>query len=174
MNTSLRALACVTTWFCTTTVLAQLKPPLIVPGKEYITEPNTDAFGAPVTGQIVGWDGFGFAFDSHVVSTLELDATAHMGDGYFEDLIIDEAAMILSFRAELPGGGGAIDPSAGGGPPASYWYQNSTPFGGTTGVWATAPMLIRPPMLWGMRQGPLLHRQDPGPCVRASRTRAGS
>ena len=100
-----------------------------------------DEFGAPVTGQIVGWDGFGLAFDSAIVSTLELDGTANMGDGHFEDLIIDEAALILSFRSELPGGGGAIDPSAGGGVPASYWYHESTPFGGTTGVWATAPML---------------------------------
>lgn len=128
-------------------ICAQVSPPPTVLGKEYITEPNTNALGIPTTGQTVGWSGAGPAFDLFVLSPFELDAIAHMGDAHFEGLIADEAALIVSFRTAMPGGP-AIDPIIGAGVPASYWYKNSTPFGGTTGVWATAPMLnpIAPPM----------------------------
>jgi len=126
---------------------AQVGPPPTVLGKEYITEPNTNALGVPTTGQVVGWSGIGPAFDTFVLSPFELDAIANMGDAHFEGLIADTAALVVSFRTAFPGGP-PMDPIVGAGVPASYWYQNSTPFGGSTGVWATAPMLnpMAPPI----------------------------
>ena len=140
---------------CSEVVTAQVDPPIAVIGKEYITEPNTDAFGAPVVGQTVGWTGFGPATDSFVFGATELDGMAHMGDGYFEGIMTDTAALVVSLRT-TSGPGPSVDPSAGG-VPASLFYKNSTPFGGGTGVWAFAPEVnpIAPPVqisgveLWG-------------------------
>lgn len=126
---------------------AQVEPPPLVLGKEYITAPNTNSLGIPTTGQTVGWSGIGPAFDLFVLDGREIDAMAHMGDLYLEYLIIDEAAMVVSFNTAFPGGP-PMDPVTGGGVPASLWYRNSSPFGSSSGVWATAPMLnpMAPPM----------------------------
>ena len=129
----------------------QMAPPDVL-GKEYITEPNTNALGIPVTGQTVGWSGFGLATDSFVFGATELDGIANMGDGHFEGLIADTNSLILSLRT---GGPASTDPFLGA--PASLFYQNPTPAGGGTGVWATAPVLnpVAPPLqisgieLWG-------------------------
>lgn len=136
--------------------LAQVAPPPAIPGKEYITAPNTNALGMPVTGQAVGWSGAGPAFDTFVYSTRELDAMAHMGDAHFEGLMSDTAALIVSLSAPTFPGGPTVDPPVGG-IPASLFYRNSSPYGSSAGVWATAPMLnpMAPPMqvsgveLWG-------------------------
>lgn len=138
---------------CVNLANAQVPVPFEVPGKEYITELNTTALGVPLTGQTVGWDGLGGAFDSFVFGTRELDGIAHMADGHFEGLLADENALILSLRTPGPA---STDPMFGG-LPASLFYQEGAVFGGDTGVWATAPMLnaAAPPIqisgieLWG-------------------------
>lgn len=127
--------------------LAQIEPPPAVSGKEYVTAPNMNAMGIPTTAQTVGWSGAGPAFDLFVLDTREIDAIAHMGDAFLEYLIIDEAALVVSFNTSFPGGPPS-DPVTPGGVPASLWYRNSSPYGSSAGVWATAPMLnpMAPPI----------------------------
>jgi hypothetical protein len=124
---------------CGEVATAQVEPAPAVGGKEYITEPNTNALGLPVVGQTVNWTGFGVATDSFVYGASELDAIAHMGDAYFERIMDDTAALVVSLRT-TDGPGPSIDPFFGG-VPASMFYKNSSAFGGSTGVWATAPMI---------------------------------
>lgn len=135
----------------------QIAAPATVIGKQAATEPNANALGIPTVGQTIGWSAFGPAFDSFVLGTREIDAMAHMRDAYFERLMADDAAMVLSFRTSMGPGMPPIDPLLPGGVPASLWYQEASPYGADTGVWATAPMInpIAPPMqlsaveVWG-------------------------
>lgn len=151
-----RHLAALTVLWIGDAATAQVSPPPAIPGKEYITAPNTNALGMPVTGQAVGWTGGGPAFDTFVYSTRELDGMAHMADGHFEGLLDDTAALIVSLSAPTFPGGPTADPLVGG-IPASLFYRNSSPYGSSAGVWATAPMLnpMAPPVqvsgveLWG-------------------------
>ncbi len=137
-------------------VHAQVAPAPTIPGKEYISEPNTNALGVPTTGQVVGWSAFGPAADTFVYGTGELDAIANVADAFIEDVIADRAALIVSLRTTLFPGGPGIDPTVGGAP-ASLFYRNSSPFGSSAGVWVTAPVInpVAPPAnvcgveLWG-------------------------
>lgn len=130
-----------------------------VPGKEYISEPNTNAVGFITPGQVLQFDGVGNVANGNFLgvagAALHLDALANQGDAFFNQLRTDVADLVVSFRVTNPTGAGGRDVSSmpPPGPLAALWYSEATPAGASRGVWANTTQVDnvnRPDNVYGV------------------------
>jgi len=112
-------------------------PPGLVPGKEYSTDVDSDAFGVADPGQVVSWDGrvggVADSFDytgtgglptSLLDENLQLDALANSGDALYSSVIIDASALLFSTDGD-----------------GSIYAEKIAAAGGGGGIWAPPPLI---------------------------------
>lgn len=76
---------------------------LATPGKEYSNLIDKNAAGTPDPGRIVLWTGTGAATDDGLAGRSEIDALANGGDAYFQEVVNNTAALLVSIQADAPG-----------------------------------------------------------------------
>lgn len=111
----------------------QIISPTAVPGKEYSNNLDVDALKAADPLQNLAWDGFGNNADAYDYSTSgsppadpdQVDALANHGDYLFNELVRNQAIMVLSLEGE------------------NFVRYHDT--GGLPGIWAT-PAQVRGPI----------------------------